>query len=587
MPRIDKTPSPRYITITQHIHLTAPLINSPEIIGTSMLKGQRMNLKLQFLAALCILLPSYAYSTPQEKKTQNAIADIAIRETLIPIRPGGVNNRPFWNTYAKQFMYVPSFEFAKAEQAHSYRFEAEDRFSIIHSFCADSPTAPLTPIWKAIPTGPVYLTVHALDKNGKKISTVGTRVFYRSAPFRNGYPPADRSYADAAKMTYNYLFNLKVIQQLADGDPDLNFALYCYPSKMYSSIITGMVNYAEMVPEKKERALAIACGAADYLIKKSVPEGQKLEYLPQTYEGNKRTAKKYGGTIMMIYPASVGSAMIKLHKATGNIKYIDYAIKIGDQYLKLQLENGSWHLILNIADGKPRKDNYCIPTPIMDFLEQLSDATGNSRYRAAAQKGMSHLQRTLESFNWEGQFEDIEAQVIPYHNLTLHSAVSMFLYLCRGSCVSPERLRQAREVLRFAEDQFIVWEQAGWAGSSTTNKWRTKEELQIKKWNWFRAYHVPCGLEQYRCYVPVDSASAKIARFFLLMYKLEKNPVDLAKARALCDSLTRLQEKNGRIPTWAQNERNTANTNLDWFNCMFYSADTLKMLSELSGCNRN
>ena len=284
---------------------------------------------------------------------------------------------------------------------------------------------------------------------------------------------------------------------------------------------------------------------------------------------------------MMIYPASVGSAMIKLHKATGNTKYIDYTIKIGDQYLKLQLENGSWHLILNIADGKPRKDNHCIPTPIMDFLEQLSDATGNSRYRAAAQKGMSHLQRTLESFNWEGQFEDIEAQVISYHNLTLHSAVSMFLYLCRSSCVSPERLRQAREVLRFAEDQFIVWEQAGWAGSSSTNKWRTKEELQIKKWNWFRAYHVPCGLEQYRCYVPVDSASAKIARFFLLMYKLEKNPVDLAKARALCDSLTRLQEKNGRIPTWAQNERNTANTNLDWFNCMFYSADTLKMLSEL------
>ena len=149
MPRIDKIPSPRYITITQHIHLTAPLINSPEIIGTSMLKGQRMYLKLQFLAALCILLPSYAYSTPQEKKTQNAIADIAIRETLIPIRPGGVNNRPFWNTYAKQFMYVPSFEFAKAEQAHSYRFEAEDRFSIIHSFCADSPTAPLTPILRS------------------------------------------------------------------------------------------------------------------------------------------------------------------------------------------------------------------------------------------------------------------------------------------------------------------------------------------------------------------------------------------------------------------------------------------------------
>ena len=67
------------------------------------------------------------------------------------------------------------------------------------------------------------------------------------------------------------------------------------------------------------------------------------------------------------------------------------------------------------------------------------------------------------------------------------------------------------------------------------------------------------------------------------MYKLEKKPLDLAKARALCDSLTRLQEDNGRIPTWAQHESASSDHQQDWFNCMFYTADTLKMMAEFQG----
>ena len=75
---------------------------------------------------------------------------------------------------------------------------------------------------------------------------------------------------------------------------------------------------------------------------------------------------------------------------------------------------------------------------------------------------------------------------------------------------------------------------------------------------------MPCGLEQYKCYVPIDTAAAKIARFFLLMHKLENKPLDLAKARALGDSLTRLQEDNGRIPTWAEHEGAGTGHQSDW-----------------------
>lgn len=506
--------------------------------------------------------------------------DFPIAETLEPIRPGGINGRPFWNTYAKQFIYVPSFDFPAVNGAAYYRFEAEDRFHNIHSFTATSPTAPLTPVWNAIPAGPVYLTVDACDRNNCRVGTAGARVFYRNAPFNNGYPSAARSYAQAAKMAYDYLFNLKLIRDLADGEPDMEFALFCYPSKMHSSIITGMVNYAEMAPENKAEAIATACGSADHLIKTAVPQGDFLEYLPLTYQGNKLTAAKYSGTIMMIYPAEVGSSMINLYNAVKDVKYLDYAVRIGEQYLKLQQENGSWHLILNIADGKPARDNFCVPVPIMEFLEQLSDVTGQTQYRQAAERGLQHLQDVFATFNWEGQFEDVEAQAKAYHNLTLHSAASMFLYLCGKPSASPELIAQAREVLRFAEDQFVIWEQPGWAGTDHWYQPRTKEELQTRNWGWLNEYRVPCALEQYLCYVPVDSATAKMARFFLMMYKLEKNPLDLAKARALCDSLTRWQNDNGRIPTWGHSEKFSSDPDKDWFNCMFFTADTLKLMAE-------
>lgn len=497
-------------------------------------------------------------------------------DTLNPVRQGGVGNRPYWNIYARQFIYVPAFDFEKVRKASCYRFSAEDRFGTVHSFTADSPSALLTPIWKELPVGPVYLTVDALNCNGRKIKTAGFRVFYKNAAFCNSYPAKTCSYAECARKTYDYLFSRKEIQGLADGKPDLRFTLFCYPSKMYSSIISGMVSYAEMVPEKKARAMKIARSAADYLIEKAVPKGEKLEYLPQTYEGDKLAAGKFAGTIMMLYPASVGNAMISLYRATREKRYFEYALRIGDQYLRLQQPNGSWFLNLKIANGKPKEQNYCAPDGIMGFLERLSEISKRKKYSLAAKKGIPWMRQMFDTFNWEGQFEDVEAQQRNYCNMTFHNATGMYQYLCRKTKVTRELIREAREIQRYSEDQFIIWEQPGWAGSSSVWDWRTKEELQAKKWGWLRFYQVPCTLEQYRCYVPVDASSATMIRYYLMMYDLEKNPLDLAKARALGDSLTRLQESSGRIPTWSDHY---ASTNDDWINCMYATAHALKNLA--------
>ena len=76
----------------------------------------------------------------------NSADRIAAEDTLTPIRPGKIGERPFWNTYARQFIYAPAFEFSPVSGASGYRFHVRDRFGTDHAFSADSPDAPLSPM---------------------------------------------------------------------------------------------------------------------------------------------------------------------------------------------------------------------------------------------------------------------------------------------------------------------------------------------------------------------------------------------------------------------------------------------------------
>lgn len=503
---------------------------------------------------------------------------LAEADSLTPIRPGKSGKRPFWNRFAWQFIYAPAFEFARVKGAAGYRFHVRDRFGRDHAFTAASPDAPFTPVWRKLPVGPVFVDVDALDAKGRRIASAGDRVFYRNAPFCGAYPGPACSYAECARKAYDYLFRLPAVQGLAEGKIDPDYPLFCYPSKMLSSVINGMISYAETEPKSAAAAMRIARGAAEHLIRTAVPAGS-LEGLPLTYAGKVLMSAGGEDTIMMLFPAAVGQAMLKLHEATGDTRYLAYARKIGDRYLRLQLPNGSWRLILRISDGGPAEKNDCCPTAIMRFLEALSRAVKAKKYRSAADRALPYCQNMIDRFDWEGQFEDVAAQRVPFQNLTKHNATDIYLYLAAIRPDDPEVRRGAREVQRFAEDQFIVWEQPGWAGAFELFKPRTLESLKVRNWGWHR-WHTPCVLEQYRCYVPVDASSAKMIRYFLMLYGLEKNPLDLAKARALGDAVTRIQCPDGRIPTWMDPARPPSE---DWINCMFAVANALKQLSDFDG----
>ena len=65
---------------------------------------------------------------------RNSILGMVAHDLEKPVRPGGVNGRPFWNKYSVQFMYPPAFDFAYVKNAVKYRFTVTDDVLANHVF---------------------------------------------------------------------------------------------------------------------------------------------------------------------------------------------------------------------------------------------------------------------------------------------------------------------------------------------------------------------------------------------------------------------------------------------------------------------
>ena len=510
---------------------------------------------------------------------------LAAADAACVVRPAWENGGAYWNVNASQFIYPPSFDFASFPTAAEYEFTVIDDKYRMMSFRAPTPNVPLTNVWTKLGTGLTTVVCNALGKDGKSVGMSGLRVFWKSAPFTpGGYPPAKRTYSETAAKVYEYVFNLAPIQAfLKTGRPDPTYKLNCYPAKIHASLIRAMLCYAKAVPEKSADALKLARLSADYLIASSEPAGAPLAGMPPTYEAHEEfkcfTAKEFEGQTMMLYPAVAGSAYLELFKATGEKKYRAAALTIAERYLALQGEDGSWCLKLYLKDGKPVTKNRCHPLGIAEFLERVYAETKDAKYRTAADRAFAFVERgPLSDWNWEGQFEDV-GPTGKYVNLTKHPACETAIYMTKRFPTDAKRIALARDLLRFSEDQFVNWERpcrADGTGFKTGREWVKASDETAKYLEWL---DFPNVMEQYYWYIPIDASNAKLIRTYLALYRVTKNPLDLAKARALGDTLTRVQLDSGRIPT-EMSKYKLADPMTDWINCMMAVANAL---GELAG----
>lgn len=498
------------------------------------------------------------------------------------IRPGGVDGKNFWNTNSMQFMFVPSFQFPRIPAAESYVYTATDCEGKTHSFTSDSPTAPLTPIWKDIPAGMVELKVEAIHKiNGQKY-LAGARTFFKSYPFpgREALPEKACSYKECAIKALDYAFNSPASQYwLNHGKPDPDYYHNVYPAKMITSLVKAMTAYAEIKPEMAEKALKLATNAADYLLSITYGADTATEGLPPTYsfEGLNRdvvnaTAPAAEGRKdqnMLIYPPRVAIMYLQLEEITGDKKYFEAAQKIADYYKNNVLPNGSWYLLIYNDTNKPVSNNCCATFDILEFLNAFYKRTGEECWRELEKGYFDYLLKTRhETFNWEGQFEDIQLSG-NFVNLTHFVPGNLIEYVTENHSDNEEMINMAKELLRFVEDQFVVWKEfAPWSDHKPDGvKWYT-----------------PAAMEQYFWYVPIDSSTAALINDFLCVYNITKDELLLEKACALGDSITRMQDPvSGVIPTHWMKEDCTENLENFWINCHIHTGFMMMKLAKATG----
>lgn len=522
-------------------------------------------MKKTLIAIITLLL---CISCEQKISKTEKLNEQAISEYNIPIRPGYEGKNPYWNKFATKFMYAPAFDFKETKGATTYKYSVKENKKDNPqewSFTTDAPNKSLAPIWQQIIPGNVILTVEALDKDKNVIEKVGERKFYRDFPFKGPYHDAVREYKESAIFALLYIHNMKAIQHWKnDTTPDMSYELNTYPCKIIGSTISAEVMLSQLCPQLKDDALKIAENAAQFLINQSRPAGDPLAYFPPTYYGNYVTsgAARNKGKTMAMEALTAANAFLDLYDATGKQEYYDRAMNITDTYSRLQAEDGSFPIKMDFATGEPVNEVRALLHPMLKYLQRLEQQYGITKYKEMYQKSQEWMKNgALKSFDMTGQFEDgTVVGLEPYENLTNCTAAPYATYLLNNKQCSDDELKDAIDLIRFCEDQFLFWE----------TPYNKKHGVKIN--------HAPCVVEQYKYRVPIDDSACNVANAWLSLYEKTGDELAFTKAKALIDNITIMQNINtGMIPTfWRSFLQGT-----DWINCTYTSIQTLLRMDKL------
>lgn len=511
----------------------------------------------------------------------NALNARAKAEYLIPVRPGYEKKNPYWNEFAKKYIYAPSFDFKKASGAAKYRFTLSLK-GRRWTFTASEPTANLSPVWNDVPVGRVSLIVEALDRSGNVINKVGEKKFLRDYPFSGPYNAPVRSYSAAALKAMLFIHYHHGVQGwLKDALPDTTYELNAYPSKIWSTTIRNEVLIAKYAPSLREDALKIARHAAQALMDGAPKEGHPLAYFTQTYFGNQIAAgrKENRGRTMSMEPSTAAMALLDLYDLTGEKKYFDFVTGIADTYKRIQQKDGSLFIKYDNSTVRPINNVKAMLHPLLNFLQRLNKQYGIETYEPVHRKAEKWLSNVaLSTFDIQAQCED--GTVLnwkPYKNLSNITASGYVSYLMKKTQPTKEEISYAKDLTRFSEDQFVHWQcLPGKDGVGT--RWervRIPESVEL--------FVAPCVDEQYTYRKPVDNSSCNVDGAMLDLYAHNGDELLLVKAKALIDQLTVVQNAvTGEITSeWNFNPQRETDKRF-WVNCCYADVEILLRMAKLT-----
>ncbi len=539
------------------------------------------------LTCVTVLISSCNSSSPDQEGHNAAFETRARGATLKPVHPGRPGRQPFWNQHATRFIYAPAFDFGTHADADAYRFIIRSRTDSQRvEFEASSTWSPLTPIWDRLTDDSFLLTVLALDgPGGTPVDTVGQRPFLKSPPFTGIRNEPAWPYRESGYRTLSALLHQPKIQYwLEHGRPDPSYPLWTHATKIMSALVIGMIHYAEWFPDEPDRdeATEIALVVVDFLLSMIEPPGAPLEHWPPTYwDGVPRENHPYYHNEIMTNTPAIGAEMLlDLYDFTQEKTYFRAAKRIADTYVKTQESDGTWPQILHIETGEAVKPHKLVPTMVIELYDRFLEQYQVTDYQASRQEAFDWIMRNpMQTYNWQAQFEDTRPQA-RFKNMSREEPSEFARILLKAGDEHPRYIDLATELIRFAEDQFIVWDAAD---PVLSHPWFPQDS----RWNgttrpggadWF----LPCALEQYKFYTPIARSSQLMILTYLDAWRVTGKSDYRAKAVALANALTRAQayHSGGLIPTHLRKHLPEAN----WINNGVYPAITLiEYAEDLSG----
>ncbi|ANE51084.1 AGE family epimerase/isomerase [Flavisolibacter tropicus] len=503
-----------------------------------------MKRTLYTLLAAAFLAACHTQPSAQTTTDKTAYGKQAWAESVTPVRPGVPGKTPFWNANARQFIYAPAFDYQQVTNATKYRYTiTQETNGKTYSFESDVPYTPLSKVWADVPVGYFNLSVAGISAKGDSVGLAGKGRYYRAAPFNGVYHTPALPYDSSARLALDRLMEKDYVTYWFEHKtPKWDYINYSYPAKIYSALVIGAITHARLkagTPDA-QRSTELARIVADYMLSIRFKEGTPWEYFVPTYYGprSEKTTTQHLKPInsFSIMGVDAGNAFLDLYDFTGDKKYLEAAQHIAQTYLKTQLPGGSWYQFVNHETGEPTAKNIVIPTSIINYFDRLQHNYKMQGLEASTQKALDWIMNNpVKTFDWQGQFEDIAARA-SYGNLSREQACDLAMYLFRNK----KDLVLAEELVRFSEDQFVIWEQPVKVAFQDPKPGGRSE-------NWI----TPSVQEQYVFWMPVGRAAGVMMETFLSAYKATGKELYLAKAKSIANSFTLAQKAhNGDYPTY-------------------------------------
>jgi hypothetical protein len=506
-----------------------------------------------------------------------------------------------WNSHSRQFIDPPAFQLLSLPRAAKYRAIAEQGQ---RSWQVESPHPwlDLSPIWDKLPLKKFKLTFHWLDADDKVIAEESTwRV---KAPDWQGFKELPEDWAVAADLCIAYLIrtgqegsapyrepgmpvwiwsaasptpeptremlgpaydNKQVVEEFRNrhrwagsGHPQ------AYPDCIVPAIIWSMTAHAQLHRPESEAAMKVAHVAADWALKNHLPDEGIFPRFPYSTIA----AGRFGDAleidnINLTRASWMGLGMVSMYEATKDEKYLDYARHIAQVSAKFQAADGSFPYRVNFKTGAV-KEAYCTGGIQFSLLvEALARHGIDEKLELASERAVQWLLAyPTESKNWQGGYEDV-GESRPYFNLTQWEPEVLIAYLCRNKDRNPRYIPQAKKLLRFVEDQFVLFGPQSEA-----------HPVPVKG---------PLVFEQFVCWWPMEVHSGYYLLANLELHRATGEQIYLDKAKATGNAICAQQYPDGAISNWAsrwleKGQPKGENSGHNWYNCNAIAAYALYRL---------